>query len=231
MLRKTLMSMVAMATFASVPAHAGDPASAATKAAQSALAKTLPFADRQDFDFASRGYLGTRSDPIIKRADGTEVYAPYSTAQMDAVMALCKEIVARHNIRPDRIIGHNDIAPGRKQDPGPLFPWKRFADEGLIAWPDATMVASKKPVYQAQLPDARWFQDRLTDYGFNTSRSGQWDELTRDSMISFQMKYRPAVYDGRPDAETAALLDVATHPQGMRMSKTGPAAQPYTTRW
>ena len=64
MFRKTLMSMVAMATFASVPAHAGDPASAATKAAQSALAKTLPFADRQDFDFASRGYLGTRSDPI-----------------------------------------------------------------------------------------------------------------------------------------------------------------------
>jgi N-acetylmuramoyl-L-alanine amidase len=166
-----------------------------------------------------------------KRADGSEVYAPYSSAQMDAVIALCKEIVARHHIRPDRIIGHNDIAPGRKQDPGPLFPWKRFADEGLIAWPDAAMVAAKKPLYEAQLPDARWFQDRLSDYGFNTSRSGQWDDLTRDSMISFQMKYRPAVYSGAPDAETAALLDVATHPQGMRMSKPGPAAQPYTTRW
>jgi len=150
---------------------------------------------------------------------------------MDAVIALCKDIVARHNIRPDRIIGHNDIAPGRKQDPGPLFPWKRFADEGLMAWPDAAMVAAKKPVYEAQLPDARWFQDRLTDYGFNTSRSGQWDDLTRDSMVSFQMKYRPAVYTGAPDAETAALLDVATHPQGMRMSKPGPAAAPYITRW
>ena len=166
-----------------------------------------------------------------RRADGSEAYAPYSQAQMDAVIALCKDIVARHNIRPDRIIGHNDIAPGRKQDPGPLFPWKRFADEGLMAWPDAAMVAAKKPVYEAQLPDARWFQDRLTDYGFNTSRSGQWDDLTRDSMISFQMKYRPAVYTGAPDAETAALLDVATHPQGMRMSKPGPAAAPYTTRW
>ena len=74
MFRKTLMSMVAMATLAAVPAHAGDPASSATKAAQSALAKTLPFADRQDFDFASRGYLGTRTDPIIKRADGTVVW-------------------------------------------------------------------------------------------------------------------------------------------------------------
>ncbi|MCX8497915.1 MAG: MBL fold metallo-hydrolase, partial [Caulobacteraceae bacterium] len=74
MLRKTLMSMVAMASLTSVPAHAADPASAATKAAQSALAKTLPFADRQDFDFASRGYLGTRTDPIIKRADGEVVW-------------------------------------------------------------------------------------------------------------------------------------------------------------
>jgi alkyl sulfatase BDS1-like metallo-beta-lactamase superfamily hydrolase len=74
MLRKTLMSLVAMTTLLAAPAHAGDPASAATKAAQSALAKTLPFADRQDFDFASRGYMGTRSDPIIKRADGAVVW-------------------------------------------------------------------------------------------------------------------------------------------------------------
>jgi alkyl sulfatase BDS1-like metallo-beta-lactamase superfamily hydrolase len=86
MLRKTLMSMVAMATLAAVPAHAGDPASAATMAVQSALAKTLPFADRQDFDFASRGYLGTRTDPIIKRADGTVVWDlnAYSFVKGDA---------------------------------------------------------------------------------------------------------------------------------------------------
>jgi N-acetylmuramoyl-L-alanine amidase len=147
------------------------------------------------------------------------------------VVALCKEIVARHQIRPDRIVGHSDIAPGRKQDPGPLFPWKRLADEGLIAWPDASLVAAKRPMYEFQLPDAKWFQDKLSDHGYNTSRSGQWDALTRDSLISFQMKYRPAKYDGQPDPEIAALLDVVNTPQGMVLSKPDAHSKPYTSRW
>lgn len=74
MLRKILMGSALLVSLAGHPAEAGDPASAATKAAQAALAKTLPFADRQDFDFASRGYLGTRTDPLIKRADGGVVW-------------------------------------------------------------------------------------------------------------------------------------------------------------
>ena len=51
-------------------AQAGEPATEVTKAAQAAFAKTLPLEDKQDFDFASRGYIGTRTDPLIKRADG-----------------------------------------------------------------------------------------------------------------------------------------------------------------
>jgi len=168
--------------------------------------------------------------PVVG-ADGTTRYTPFSPAQIDEVVALCKEIVARHQIRPDRIIGHNDIAPGRKQDPGPLFPWKRLADEGLIAWPDAAMVAAKQSVYAFALPDAKWFQDRLSDYGYNTSRSGEWDVLTRDSLISFQMKYRPANYDGRPDAEIAALLDVVNAPQGMVLNRPDSHAKPIAARW
>ncbi len=168
--------------------------------------------------------------PVVG-ADGTTRYTQFSPAQIDEVVALCKEIVARHQIRPDRIIGHNDIAPGRKQDPGPLFPWKRLADEGLIAWPDAAMVAARQSVYAFALPDAKWFQDRLSDYGYNTSRSGEWDALTRDSLISFQMKYRPATYDGRPDAETAALLDVVNAPQGMVLNRPDSDTKPIAARW
>jgi N-acetylmuramoyl-L-alanine amidase len=168
--------------------------------------------------------------PVVG-ADGKTRYTPFSAAQIDEVVALCKEIVARHQIRPDRIIGHNDIAPGRKQDPGPLFPWKRLADEGLIAWPDAAMVAQKQSVYAFALPDAKWFQDRLSDHGYNTSRSGEWDVLTRDSLISFQMKYRPATYDGRPDAETAALLDVVNMPQGMVLGSPDSYIKPFAARW
>ena len=167
----------------------------------------------------------------VTSADGSVRYSPFGPKQLDEVIALCKEIVARHQIKPDRIIGHSDIAPGRKQDPGPLFPWKRLADEGLIAWPDAAMVAAKRPLYELQLPDAQWFQDKLANYGYNTSRSGEWDALTRDSLASFQMKYRPGKYDGRPDAEIAALLDVANSAQGMILSKPLVGSQPYTASW
>jgi len=167
----------------------------------------------------------------VKGADGVVVYAPFSEKQIDEVVALCKEIVARHDIKPDRIIGHSDIAPGRKQDPGPLFPWKRLADVGLIAWPDADMVANRKVVYEMQLPDATWFQGKLADYGYGTSSSGAFDALTRDSITSFQMKFRPAKYDGQMDAETAALLDVVNTAEGMRLTVPTPPSRPYTSRW
>ena len=167
----------------------------------------------------------------VKDADGVTRYAPFPEEQIDEVVALCREIVARHHIRPDRIVGHADIAPGRKQDPGPLFPWKRQADVGLIAWPDAQLVTTRKAVYDAQLPDAQWFQGKLADYGFNTSRSGEFDTMTQDSLATFQMKYRPAKYDGVPDSETASLLDVVNTTDGMRITPLDPNTKPYTSRW
>ena len=160
------------------------------------------------------------------------VYAPFPQAQIDAVIKLCKEIVARHGIRPDRVIGHADIAPGRKQDPGPMFPWKQLADAGLIAWPDAAQVAAKTPAYQALLPDAAWAQEKLARIGYSVPRSGEADAATRDALATFQMKYRPANFDGQLDAETAALLDVATSNGGMRMLNEPPAGPPRPgSRW
>ena len=117
-----------------------------------------------------------------------------------------RDIVQRHNIRADRIVGHGDIAPQRKVDPGPLFPWKRLADEGLILWPEASRVAQLRPEMERQLPDTAWFQRSLAEHGYETPRHGQFDEATRRVLAAFQMRYRPARFDGQPDAETAALL-------------------------
>lgn len=153
---------------------------------------------------------------LVKTPDGPR-YAPFPEAQVDEVIALCKEIVARHKIRPERILGHAEIQPLSKQDPGPAFPWKRLWDAGLIPWPDEALVAQQRPQYEAQLPDAAWFQDKLLRHGYGLTRSGEFDKETRAVLASFQMRYRPARYDGEADAETAALLDVATQPQGMRM--------------
>lgn len=152
-------------------------------------------------------------------ADGTETYAPYPDKQIDEVIALCKEIVARHQIRPERILGHSDIQPQTKQDPGPAFPWKRLADAGLIPWPDAAQVATRQPGFEAALPPVAWFQSQLARHGFALPRHGELDVATRRVIAAFQMKYRPARYDGEPDAETAALLEVVNLPGGMLMAR------------
>ncbi len=59
---------------------------------------------------------------------------PYPEAQIAAVIALCKDIQSRHKIK--WVLGHSDVAPGRKQDPGEHFPWKRLAAEGVGVWTD-----------------------------------------------------------------------------------------------
>lgn len=149
---------------------------------------------------------------MLKLGDGSAYWPPYGDAQMDLVIELVKDIVARHQIRPERVVGHSDIAPQRKPDPGPRFPWKRLADLGLVPWPDAARVAEQRAVYEAQLPDAAWFQRALATHGFEVPRSGEFDRATRNVLRAFQMKYRPAKFDGEPDAETAAMLYVLTTP-------------------
>jgi len=167
---------------------------------------------------------------LIKTPDGAR-FAPFSQAQIDEVLALSKEIVARHKIRPERVVGHSDIQPQSKQDPGPLFPWKQFAQAGLIAWPDAALVAERQSVYDVALPGMDWFQEKLADHGFGVPRGGELDPMTRNVLSAFQMKYRPRKYDGEPDAETAALLDVVNRSDGMKMTQPAPPGKPYTSRW
>ncbi|GAA0405481.1 N-acetylmuramoyl-L-alanine amidase [Massilia aurea] len=149
------------------------------------------------------------------------VYAPFPQAQMDALLPLVKDIVARHGIAPENVLGHSDIAPLRKQDPGPQFPWQRLAQEGLILWPDANRVAAVRPAFDALLPDVAWFQRKLATHGFGLVQSGTYDEATRTTLAAFQMKYRPRDISGVADAETAALLEVLTTP-----ANTPPPAVP-----
>lgn len=151
-------------------------------------------------------------NPGYRDAPEGRLWYPFGQAQIDALITLLKEIVARHDIRPENILGHSDIAPQRKSDPGPLFPWQRLAAAGLVAWPDAGRVAERRAVCEQQLPDIAWFQARLAQHGYAVPQSGQLDAATRNVIAAFQMKYRQALFDGTPDAETAAILDVLTAP-------------------
>ncbi len=148
--------------------------------------------------------LGYRDTP-----EGRQFF-DYPQAQMDLVIRLVKKIVKEHDIKPDRILGHSDIAPQRKTDPGPRFPWKRLADEGLIPWFDDVAVAAKRSEYEASLPSVEWFQKKLDQFGYSVPLNGEFDKATRAVITAFQLRFRQSKFDGEPDAETAAILDVMT---------------------
>lgn len=139
-------------------------------------------------------------------------WADYPEAQVRLAMELIKDVVARNGIRPEFVVGHADIAPQRKVDPGPKFPWKRLADAGLVKWFDPQQVAERLPRYQAQLPDVEWFQRALARHGYATPVHGDLDPATKNVLRVFQMRYRPALIDGMPDAESAAILDALVNP-------------------
>jgi N-acetylmuramoyl-L-alanine amidase len=153
-------------------------------------------------------------NPGWKDTPQGRVYAPFPPAQIDTLLVLLKDIVQRNHVAPENILGHEEIAPQRKQDPGPMFPWYRLAQAGLIVWPDAARVASVRPVFEAMLPDVLWYQQKLARHGYAIEQTRVLDEQTRNVLSAFQAKYRPANIDGNPDAETAALLEVLTTPPG-----------------
>ena len=136
------------------------------------------------------------------------VWHPYSEAQIQSLIALLKDIVKRNNIEPRHIIGHSDIAPLRKLDPGPMFPWKRLADEGLGIWPDANAVARQQGYFDVNPPGVGWYQQELARFGYAIEQTGVLDVATRHVLAAFQMRFRPQRFDGLPDAQTAAILQV-----------------------
>jgi len=149
-------------------------------------------------------------------ADGQRTYLPFPAAQIEALVPLVRDIVARHQIRPERILGHGEVSPLRKEDPGPMFPWRLFAELGITPpWPDAARVAAQRAVFEALpggLPDVPWFQQALARHGYAIELTGVFDAQTQRVLMNFQMRYRPARHDGLPDAESAAILWVLTNP-------------------
>ncbi|MBS7662816.1 N-acetylmuramoyl-L-alanine amidase [Pseudomonas lalucatii] len=139
-------------------------------------------------------------------------WQPFAPAQIEALIVLLQDLMRRHDLAPGSILGHSDVAPQRKVDPGPLFPWRRLAEAGLVPWPDAQAVARQQALFAASLPSVAWFQAQLALQGYDVPRHGELDEATRNVLAAFQMKYRPARYDGEADAETAALLLLLNSP-------------------
>lgn len=163
--------------------------------------------DRTDLNSASIGV------EIVNPGKQDGQWAPYPPTQISTLITLVGDIVARHQIKPHNIIGHSDIAPQRKIDPGPLFPWAELASHGLGRWYNPSKVASHLQEFALDgLPTIAWLQTQLNRLGYAAPTSGVLDKATRNVIAAFQMHYRPAVYDGQPDAETMAIAKALITP-------------------
>ncbi|WP_300632879.1 N-acetylmuramoyl-L-alanine amidase [Pseudomonas sp.] len=134
------------------------------------------------------------------------LWFPYTEAQLALVERLAADLVKRYGIAPQNVVGHSDIAPLRKSDPGPLFPWQAFYEQGIGAWPDAATVQKHLAGRaEAQIVEAGTLQKALSTYGYKIPQTGVLDDETRQVLRAFQMHFRPAGISGVPDAQTEAI--------------------------
>jgi N-acetylmuramoyl-L-alanine amidase len=119
-------------------------------------------------------------------------YRPFPEGQMAALVPLVAQIVRTHSIEPRNVVGHSDVAPARKEDPGELFDWERLARLGL---------AVRRP--RKNLVDPGWsdnaFLLALERYGYGVADG-------RKAVIAFQRRFRPGNVDGVIDEQCRAIL-------------------------
>ena len=129
---------------------------------------------------------------------------PYPAAQIDALIALCQDIMSRHAISATRILAHSDVAPERKADPGEWFPWSRLAAAGVGLWVDPAPPEAPEPMSG---PAVLRLQTRLGVIGYRCPASGLYDATTATVIKAFQRHYRPERIDAKADASTLAAVE------------------------
>jgi N-acetylmuramoyl-L-alanine amidase len=137
-------------------------------------------------------------------------YRDFPGGQIDAVIGLISDIRTRWTIPDARIIGHSDLAPERKQDPGELFPWKRLAAVGHGLWfepaPERIAALGAPLAVGDEGLGVIVLRAGLHRLGYGLTPGGEYDEATRLTIEAFQRHWRPARVDGIADGETRATL-------------------------
>jgi N-acetylmuramoyl-L-alanine amidase len=135
-------------------------------------------------------------------------YPDFPEAQLSAVEALAKDIIARHRIAPQRVLAHSDVAPARKLDPGEKFPWSRLARAGIGHWVAPAPVIAAEPGMGVGVagPLVADVQLLLAKYGYGIEATGVFDGRTELVAAAFQRHFRRERVDGRIDQSTITTL-------------------------
>jgi N-acetylmuramoyl-L-alanine amidase len=133
-------------------------------------------------------------------------YRAFPGRQIDVVIALLGDIRGRWEIDDARILGHSDVAPARKEDPGELFPWRRLAEAGHGLWAEPA-AAPGAPLREGDEGAGVFaLQAGLARLGYDSAPSGAYDAATASIVRAFQRHWRPKRVDGVADGETRARL-------------------------
>ena len=136
-------------------------------------------------------------------------YRPFPEAQMAACEALGSDILSRWPILARNVVGHSDVAPGRKTDPGELFDWARLAAAGIGLWPDQRPVAGELGLRLGPGDGGGAVHDlqrALADYGYDPDLDASYGEQMEAIVAAFQRHFRPRQIDGLADPQTSQLL-------------------------
>lgn len=147
----------------------------------------------------------------VSRAEHGEnrlcTFPDYDPAQIQAVIELSQEILARHpDIHPTAVVGHSDIAFMRKNDPGPRFPWYQLYQQGVGAWYEQDTLARYWRQFNQQPVTIGLLQAAMRAYGYGVIETGVLDTQTRSALSAFQMHFLPWSVTGKNDSQTSAAV-------------------------
>lgn len=176
------------------------------------ILQLVPESERA-FHAGESSWEGTRD--INSRSIGIEIGNPghdegcpeFPNAQIEAVIALSRDILSRWPITAFRVLAHSDVAPARKRDPGERFPWARLAAAGVGLWVEPEPVVSGVALRPGDRGEkVADLQRALADYGYGVAPNGLYDAGTEEVVTAFQRHFRPTRVDGIADTSTAATL-------------------------
>ncbi len=134
-------------------------------------------------------------------------YDDFPDAQIEAVIKLCRGVIRRHGIQPQRVLAHSDIAPGRKVDPGEKFPWNLLAKKGVGLYvPPAPVEGGRFLSEGDEGQPVEALQAMLSLLGFEAPITGVYDAATKRDVKAFQLHFRPEKIDGVADFSTIETL-------------------------
>jgi N-acetylmuramoyl-L-alanine amidase len=131
----------------------------------------------------------------------------FPDTQVEAVIALCRDIIERHAIRAERVLAHSDVAPIRKVDPGENFPWEKLARAGVGHYVEPAPIAGGRFFQRGDNgPPVEALQAMLAYYGYGTPVSGEFCAKTEGDVAAFQRHFRRERVDGIADFSTIDTL-------------------------